>query len=66
MTLKSSAKRGKNVVAYALSRKHEDVEALFCAIQPDWIDKARDEWKNDEEVLPLIQKLQKIRVQTMI
>jgi hypothetical protein len=53
-------KKGKqNVVADALSRKDEDVEALFCAIsiiQPDWINEARDEWKNDEEVWPLIQK----------
>ena len=55
-------KKGKqNVVAYALSRKDEDVEALICAIfiiQPDWITEARDEWKNDEEVWTLIQKLQ--------
>ena len=39
--------------ADALSRKDEDVEALFCAIsiiQPDWINEARDEWKKDEEV----------------
>ena len=57
-------KRGKkNVVADALSRKDEDVEALFSAIsiiQPDWIHKARD-----EEVWPLIQKLEKIPVQTI-
>ena len=36
----------------------EDVEALLCAIsiiQPEWITKARDEWKNDEEVWTLIQ-----------
>ena len=34
---------------------------FFCAIsiiQPDWITEARDEWKKDEEVWPLIQKLQ--------
>ena len=47
-------KKGKqNVVADALSRKDEDVEALLCAIsiiQPEWITKASDEWKNDEEV----------------
>jgi len=53
-------KKGKqNAVADALSRKDEDVEALFCAIsiiQPDWINKERDEWKKDEEVWPLIQK----------
>ena len=55
-------KKGKqNVVADALSRKDEDVEAFLCAIsiiQPDWINEAREEWKNDEEVWALIQKLQ--------
>jgi len=55
-------KKGKkNVVAVALLRKDEDVEALLYAIyiiQPNWIKKARDEWKNDEEVWALIQKLQ--------
>ena len=55
-------KKGKkNVVADALSRKNEDVEALFCAIsiiQPDWINEAREEWKNDEEVWAHIRKLQ--------
>ena len=51
----------QNFVADALSRKDEDVEALLCAIsiiQPDWINEARGEWKNDEEVWALIQKLQ--------
>ena len=61
MTLKSYTKKGKqDVVADALSRKDEDVEALFCAIsiiQLDWITNAKDEWKNDEEVWTLIQKL---------
>ena len=46
-------KKGKlNVVAYALSRKDEELEALLCAIsiiQPDWITKSRDEWNKDEE-----------------
>jgi hypothetical protein len=55
-------KKGKqNVVADALSRKDEDVEAFLCAIsiiQPNWIMKARDEWKNDEKVWTLIQRLQ--------
>ena len=55
-------KKGKlNVVADALSRKDEEVEALLCAIsiiQLDWITKERDEWKKDEEVWTLIQKLQ--------
>jgi len=62
MTLKSSTKKGKkNVVADALSRKDEDVEALLCAIciiQPNWINEEREEWKNDEEVWDLIRKLQ--------
>jgi hypothetical protein len=55
-------KKGKqNVVADALSRKDEDVEAFLCAIsiiQPDWIIEARDEWKNDEKVWTLIERLQ--------
>ena len=37
------------------------MEALLCVIsiiQPDWIIEARDEWKKDEEVWTLIQKLQ--------
>jgi hypothetical protein len=51
----------KNVVANALSRKDEDVEAflyVISIIRPDWIIEARDEWKNDEKVWNLIQKLQ--------
>jgi hypothetical protein len=55
-------KKGKqNVVADALSRKDEDVEAFLYAIsiiQPDWIIEARDEWKNDKKVWTLIQRLQ--------
>ena len=46
-----------NVVASALSRMDEVVEALICAIsiiQPYWITKARDEWKKDEEVWTLL------------
>ena len=42
-----------DVVVDALSRKDEEVEALLCAIsiiQPDWITKARNEWKKDKEV----------------
>ena len=38
----------QSVVAYALSRKDKDVEALLCTIsiiQPDWINEARDEWR---------------------
>ena len=59
----------KIFIANAFSRKDEDVEALFYAIsiiQPDWINKAKDEWKKDEEVWPLIQKLHKIPVQTIL
>jgi hypothetical protein len=55
-------KKGKqNVVADALLRKDEDVEAFLCAIsiiQPDWIIEARDEWKNDRKVWTLIERLQ--------
>jgi hypothetical protein len=55
-------KKGKqNVVADALSRKDKEVEAFLCAIsiiQPDWIIESRDEWKNDEKVWTLIQRLQ--------
>ena len=54
-------KKGKqNVVADALSRKDEDVEAFLCAIsisQQDWMNEERDEWKNDKEVWELIQKI---------
>ena len=54
-------KKGKkHVVADTLSRKDKDVEALFYAIsiiQLDWINEAMDEWKKDEEVWSLIQKL---------
>jgi len=54
-------RKGKKIfVADAISRKNEDVEALFGAIsifQLDWINEARDEWKKDKEVWPLIQKL---------
>ena len=45
------------------------MEALLCAIsiiQPDWINEARDEWKKDKEGWPLIQKLQKIPIQTIL
>ena len=48
-------------MADALSRKDEDVEAFLCAIsiiQPDWINEAREERRNDEEVCALIRKLQ--------
>jgi len=54
-------KWNQNVVANALSKKDENVEALLCAIsiiQPDWINEAREEWKNDEEMWELIRKLQ--------
>ena len=54
-------KKGKlNVVADALSRNDEEVEEFLCSIyiiQPGWITEARDEWKKDEEVWTLIQKL---------
>jgi len=55
-------KKGKqNVLENTLSRKDEDVEVFLCAtsiIQLDWINGESDEWKNDEEVWALIQKIQ--------
>jgi hypothetical protein len=54
-------KKGKKNVVDALSRKDEDVEAFLCAIliiQSNWIIEARDEWKNEENVWTLIQRLQ--------
>jgi hypothetical protein len=55
-------KKGKqNVVEDELSIKDEDIEAFLCAIsiiQPNWIIEAKDEWKNDEKVWTLIQRLQ--------
>jgi hypothetical protein len=48
-------------VADELSRKDEYVEAFLCVIsiiQPNWMIEARDEWKNDEKVWTLIQRLQ--------
>ena len=58
-------KKGKqNVVADALSRKDEDVEAFLCTIsiiQLDWINEAREERKNYEEVWALIRKIQQDR-----
>ena len=51
----------QNVLVDALSRKDEYVEAfvyVISIIQPDWIIGARDEWKNDEKVWTLIQRLQ--------
>jgi hypothetical protein len=47
-------------VANALLRKDEYVEAFLFAIsiiQPDWIIEGRDEWKNEEKVWTLIQRL---------
>jgi hypothetical protein len=53
-------KGNKTFVADALSRKDEYVEAFLYSItiiQPDWKIEARDEWKNDENVWTLIQRL---------
>ena len=50
----------QNVVANALSKKNGDAESFICVIfiiQPEWITKSRDEWKNDEEAWTLIQNL---------
>jgi hypothetical protein len=54
-------KKGKkNVVVDALSRNNEYVEAflyVISIIQLDWIIEVRDEWKNEENVWTLIQRL---------
>ena len=53
-------KRKQNVLIEALSKKYEDVEEFLYAISivlPDWITKARDEWKNGKEICTFIQKL---------
>ena len=59
-------KKGKqNVVADALSRKDEDVEALLRAIsiiQPDWINEAREEWKTAKKCRHLFESYNKIPV----
>ena len=36
----------------------EEFICAICIIQPDWITEAREEWKKEEEVWTLIQKLQ--------
>ena len=63
MILKSPIKKGKqNVVADAFSRKDKYVDGFLYAIsiiQPNWIIEERDEWKNDEKVWTLIQRLQR-------
>ena len=57
-------KKGKqNMVENALSRKDEDVEALFWAlsiIQPDWVVEAREEKKNDLYVWTSFNKYKRI------
>ena len=54
-------KKGKcNVVVDALSRKEEEIEGSLCVIsipQCDWVEEARAEWKQDQEVCKIIQKL---------
>jgi len=46
-------KKGKeNVVANALSRKHEDIEGFLCAIslpQSDWVEEGKIEWNQDQK-----------------
>jgi hypothetical protein len=55
-------KKGKhNVVEDALSRKEEETKGSLCAIsilQSDWVEEARIEWKQDQEVCKIIQQLQ--------
>ena len=53
-------KKGKqNVVANALSKKDEDVEAFLYAISiilPNWMAEAMDEWKKDEKNMDIYSK----------
>ena len=61
MTFKSSTKKGRKALLQMHSQERMRMWKLLCAIsiiQLDWINEARDEWKNDEEVWALIQKLQ--------
>ena len=55
-------KKGKqNVMADALSRKHEDIEGFLCVIslpQFDWVGEANTEWKQDHKTCQIIQQLQ--------
>ena len=44
----------------------EELFYVISIIQLDWINEVRDEWKKDEEVWQLIQKLLKIPVQTIL
>jgi hypothetical protein len=57
-------KKGKhNVVADSLSRKEEETKGSLCAIsslQSDWVEEARIEWKQDQEVCKIIQKLHEV------
>jgi hypothetical protein len=48
-------------VTGALSRKEEEIEGSLCSIsipQFYWVEEARIEWKQDQEVCNIIQKLQ--------
>lgn len=50
----------ENIVAYVLSKKDENDEALFYVIsiiQLDWVVGAKEEWKNDVSTSNLIQQL---------
>jgi hypothetical protein len=55
-------KKGKhNVVVDALSRKEEEIEGSLCVIsipQSNWVEEARIEWKQYQEVCKIIQQLQ--------
>jgi hypothetical protein len=48
-------------VVDALSRKEEETRDSLCVIsisQSNWVEEARIEWKRDQEVCKIIQKLQ--------
>jgi hypothetical protein len=56
-------KKGKHntVMENSLSRKEEEIEGSLCVIyipQSDWVEEARVEWKQYQEVRKTIQQLQ--------
>ena len=53
-------KRKHNVAIDALSRKEEEIYGSICAIsslESDWVEEARIEWNEDQQVCKIIQQL---------
>jgi hypothetical protein len=50
-------KEKHNIVVDAISRKEEETEGSLCVIsimQSNWVEEARIEWKQDQEVCKII------------